>query len=118
MRVWQQLDSNSKVAQSQEAESRNPGNRTFDHQDQTKAWDSAHEFSHLVLVYVNGLDFEIDSDGGGLFWVEGIVGESQEERRLANAALANDEQLERCEEGVAVHRHGALFSVSRLKTAD
>ena len=57
---------------------------------------------------MNGLDFEVDPDGGGLLGVEGVVGEPEEERGLADAALADDEQLEGCEEGIAVHGHGAL----------
>ena len=63
---------------------------------------------------MNGLDFEVDPDGGGLLWVEGVVGESEEERGLADAALADDEQLEGCEEGVAVHGHGALLPFFEL----
>ena len=69
---------------------------------------------HLILVHVNGLDFEVDPDGGGLLWVEGVVGESEEERGLADAALADDQQLQGCEEGVAVHGHGALVHFLKL----
>ena len=63
---------------------------------------------------MNGLDFEVDPDGGGLLGVEGVVGEPEEEGGLADAALADDEQLEGCEEGIAVHGHGGLVPLSKL----
>ena len=69
---------------------------------------------YLILVDVNGLDFEVDPDGGGLLGIKGVVGEPEEERGLADAALADDEQLQGCEKGVAVHGHGALVHFVKL----
>lgn len=43
-----------------------------------------------VSIDVDGLHFEIYSDGGRLIRIKSIVGEPQEEARLADSAFAND----------------------------
>jgi hypothetical protein len=61
--------------------------------------------TYLVLVNVDRLDFEVYADGGRLFGVEGVVRKPEEQRRLSDAALADDEQLERGQEGLGIDGH-------------
>ena len=51
------------------------------------------EFDALVLAE-DGLDFEVDADGGDEGGCEGVVRVAEQERRLAHAAVADDQQFE------------------------
>merc|ERR1719458_1536870 len=49
---------------------------------------------HPIAPDVDGPDFEVDANGGDVVSREGVVGEAHEERALAHAGVADDEQLE------------------------
>jgi hypothetical protein len=46
------------------------------------------------LALKHHLDLEIDTDGGDERWGEGVVGVPEEKRRLADAAVPNDQHFE------------------------
>ena len=60
--------------------------------------------SLVSVVEFECLDLEVDPDGGGLFGVEGVVGEPQKKRRFSHAALPDDQKLQRGQDRVDLHR--------------
>ena len=51
------------------------------------------KFDTLVIPK-HCLDLEIDADGRDKGWSEGVVGVAEQERRLADTAVADNQQLE------------------------
>lgn len=49
---------------------------------------------HRLAVNLDGADFEVHADRGDVAGGEGVVGEAEQERRLADAAVADQEELE------------------------
>ena len=58
----------------------------------------------LLSPELDGLDLEVDADRRDERVVEGVVGEAEQYARLADARVADEEQLE--EQVVALFRHG------------
>ena len=58
----------------------------------------------LLSPELDGLDLEVDADRRDERVVEGVVGEAEQYARLADAGVADEEQLE--EQVVALFRHG------------
>ena len=71
----------------------------------------------LVLVESDGLDLEVDPDGGGLLGVEGVVREPEEQRGLAHPGLPDDEQLQRGQQRVGV-LHAQLMKGSNRSSVE
>lgn len=61
-----------------------------------------------LAVKLNGADFEVNTDGGDVRLGVGVVGETQQQTRLSDSGIANEQKFEE----VIAKKQGKLINLS------